>query len=87
MRYDPTTDSFAEFLTKYKKLAKQAYEEKAIAETFLFAKLPIQIQNELALAGKHDATVDEIKTFVQRRCQHAQLLPWYATLKPDPKLP
>ena len=39
-----------------------------IAETFLFAKLPIQIQNELAMAGKHDAKVEEIKTFVQRRC-------------------
>ena len=25
MRYDPTKESFADFLTKYKKLAKQAY--------------------------------------------------------------
>ena len=64
MRYDPTTESFADFLTKFKKLAKQAYGDKAndIAETFLFAKLPIQIQNELAMAGKHDATSEEIKT-------------------------
>ena len=77
MRYDPTKESFADFLTRYKKLAKQAYGDKAndIAETFLFAKLPIQIQNELAMAGKHDAKVEEIKTFVQRRCQYAQLLP------------
>ena len=76
MRYDPTTESFADFLTKFKKLAKQAYGDKAndIAETFLFAKLPIQIQNELAMAGKHEATSEEIKTFVQRRCQYAQLL-------------
>ena len=54
MRYDPKKESFADFLTRYKKLAKEAYGDKAndIAETFLFAKLPIQIQNELAMAGK-----------------------------------
>ena len=36
MRYDPTKESFADFLIKYKKLAKQAYGDKAndIAETF-----------------------------------------------------
>ena len=65
-------------------LAKQAYGDKAndIAETFLFAKLPIQIQNELAMAGKHDAKVEEIKTFVQRRCQYAQLLPGTSDMQP-----
>ena len=84
MRYDPTKESFADFLTKYKKLAKQAYGDKAngIAETFLFAKLPIQIQNELAMASKHDAKVEEIKTFVQRRCQYAQLLPGTSDMQP-----
>ena len=84
MRYDPTTESFADFLTKFKKLAKQAFGDKAndIAETFLFAKLPIQIQNELAMAGKHDVTSEEIKTFVQRRCQYAQLLPTPAGMQP-----
>ena len=84
MRYDPTKESFADFLTRYKKLAKQAYGDKAndIAETFLFAKLPIQIQNELAMAGKHDAKVEEIKTFVQRRCQYAQLLPGTSDMQP-----
>ena len=61
--YNPTVESFSVFLTKFKKTAKQAYGEKAsdIAETFLFAKLPVQIQNELAMAGKHDATVEERK--------------------------
>ena len=84
MRYDPTKESFADFLTRYKKLAKQAYGDKAndIAETFLFAKLPIQIQNELAMAGKHDAKVEEIKTFVQHRCQYAQLLPGTSDMHP-----
>ena len=84
MRYDPTKESFADFLTKYKKLAEQAYGDKAndIAETFLFAKLPIQIQNELAMASKHDAKVEEIKTFVQLRCQYAQLLPGTSDMQP-----
>ena len=33
------------------------------------------MQNELAMAGKHDASMEEIRTFVQRRCQYAQLIP------------
>ena len=77
MRYDPTTQSFADFLTKYKKLAKQAYAEKTndIAETFLFAKLPIRRQNYLAVADKCEATIEEVKTFVKRRCQYVQVIP------------
>ena len=61
MRYDPISEWFTEFLTKFKKTAKQAYGEKVseIAETFMFDKLPLQIQNELSMAGKHDATNDE----------------------------
>ena len=84
LRYDPTTESFSTFLANYKKVAKQAYGDKAqeIVQTFLFAKLPIQLQNELAIAGKHDASFEEIKTFVQRRCQYAQLLPNQQLLQP-----
>ena len=77
-------ESFADFLTKFKTLAKQAYGDKAneITETFLFSKLPIQIQNELAMAGKHEATSGKIRTFVQRRCQYAQLLPSNSVMQP-----
>ena len=77
MRYDPTAETFNDFLNKYKKVAKQAFGDKSsdITETFLFAKLPVQMQNELAMAGKHDASMEEIRTFVQRRCQYAQLIP------------
>ena len=84
LRYDPTTESFSTFLANYKKVAKQASGEKAreIVQTFLFAKLPIQLQNELAIAGKHDASIEDIKTFVQRRCQYAQLLPNQQLLQP-----
>ena len=35
---------------------------------------PVQIQNELAMGGTYDATIEEIKTFVQRRCQFAQII-------------
>ena len=83
MRYDPTAETFNDFLNKFKKVAKQAFGEKSsdITETFLFAKLPVQMQNELAMAGKHDASMEEIRTFVQRRCQYAQLIP---TTTPQP---
>ena len=77
-------ESFTDFLTKFNKTAKQAYGEKAsdIAETLQFAKLPVQIQNELAMASKHDATVEGIKTFVQRRCQYAQLIHGTSAMQP-----
>ena len=77
MRYDPATETFNHFLNKFKKIAKQALGDRSSdkPETFLFAKLPVNTHTELARAGKHDATMEEIRTFVQRRCQYAQLLP------------
>ena len=84
MRYDPTAETFNDFLNKFKKLAKQAFGEKSSVktETFLFAKLPVQMQNELAMAGKHEASMEEIRTFVQRRCQYAQLIPNTTSAQP-----
>ena len=84
MRYDPTSESFTDFLSKFKKTAKQAFGEKAneTAETFLFAKLPVQLQNDLAGAGKQDASNEDIKVFVQRRCQYAQLMLNNSTMQP-----
>ena len=75
--YDPTKENFGDFLKNLKKVAKQAFGDKApeYVETFLFGKLPVQIQHELSTAGKADATVDEIKTFIQRRFQYQQLMP------------
>ena len=69
MYYAPTAETFNDFLNKFKKVAKQAFGDKSsdITETFLFAKLPVQMQNELAMAGKHDASMEQIRTFVQRR--------------------
>ena len=84
MRYDPSAENFNDFLNKLKKVAKQAFGEKSsdITETFLFAKLPVQMQNELAMAGKHDPSMEEIRTFVQRRCQYAQLIPNTTSAQP-----
>ena len=40
IKYDPASESFADFLTKFKKTARQAVGDKApdITETILFAK-------------------------------------------------
>ena len=77
MRYDFSVETFNDFLNEFKKVAKQPFGDRSsdITETFLFAKLPVQMQNELAMAGKHDASMADIRTFVQRRCQYAQLIP------------
>ena len=40
------------------------------------------MQNQLAMVGKHDATMEEIRTFVQLRCQYAQLLPSTTSAQP-----
>ena len=40
------------------------------------------MQNELAVAGNHDASIEQIKTFVQRRCQYAQLMPTTSNAQP-----
>ena len=71
LRYHPVTELLSTFLSNYKRIAKQAYRGRAqdIVQTFLFAKLPIQLQTKLAGAGKHNSSIEEIKTFAQRRCQ------------------
>ena len=84
IHYDPTAETFNEFLKKFKKVGKQAFGDRSgdRTETFLFAKLLVQMQNELAMAGKHDASMEEIRTFVQRRFQYAQLLPTNSSTQP-----
>ena len=77
IRYDPSVEIFDYFLNKCKKVAKQAFRDRSedIFGIFLFAKLPVQMQNELAMAAEHNDTMEQIPTFVQRRCQYAQLQP------------
>ena len=49
--------------------AKQAFDlrDKECVNTFLFGKPPDAIQNDLSVAGKRNATVDEIRDFFPRR--------------------
>ena len=70
MRYDPSAETYNDFLNKFKKVAKQAFGDKASDIT------------NMAMAGKHDASMEEIRTFVQRRCQYAQLIPNTTSAKP-----
>ena len=72
------------FVSKFKKVAKPAFGDRSgdITKTFLFAKLPVQMQNELARAGKHDASMEKIRTFVLRTCQYAQLLSTNSSAQP-----
>ena len=67
--YDPVKETFADFLKILEKRAKQAFGEKdsEFVETFLFGKLPIQLQHQLSTAEKADSLVEEIKTFKQTR--------------------
>ena len=85
LRYDPTTESFTDFLTKFNKTAKQAYgaEHSVLLKPFLFAKHTIQLQKELPTAGKHNATLGELKKFVHYRCQYPQLLLGTSGMQPS----
>ena len=67
-RYDPTTETFSDFLKNLKKIAKQAFGEEAdkIIKMFLFGKLPVEIQQELTMANKEESSPEEIKTYLMR---------------------
>ena len=64
VRYDPTAETFSDFLKNLKKIAKQAFGEEAdkIIKMFLFGKLPVEIQQELTMANKEESSPEEIKT-------------------------
>ena len=73
-RYDPTTETFSDFLRNLKKTAKQAFGDEAdkIIKMFLFGKLPVEIQQELTMANKEESSPDEIKTYLMRKYQYQQ---------------
>ena len=73
-RYDPTTETFSDFLKNLKKIAKQAFGEEAdkIIKMFLFGKLPVEIQQELTMANKEESSPEEIKTYLMRKYQYQQ---------------
>ena len=73
-RYDPTTETFSDFLKNLKKTAKQAFGDDAykIIKMFLFGKLPVEIQQELTMANKEESSPEEIKTCLMRKYQYQQ---------------
>ena len=75
-KYDPTTQTFGDFLKNLKKIAKQAYGHEAdkCIKMFLFGKLPIEIQQELTMANKEDSSPEEIKTYLLRKYQYQNVL-------------
>ena len=75
-RYDPTTQTFGDFLKDLKKIAKQAYGDEAdkCIKMFLFGKLPVEIQQELTMANKEDSSPEEIKTYLLRKYQYQNVL-------------
>ena len=73
-RYDPTTETFGDFLKSLKKTAKQAFgiEADKVIKMFLFGKLPVEIQQELTMANKEENSPEEIKTYLMRKYQFQQ---------------
>ena len=73
-RYDPTTETFGDFLKSLKKTAKQAFGNEAdrVIKMFLFGKLPVEIQQELTMANKEESSPEEIKTYWMRKYQYQQ---------------
>ena len=71
LKYDPTTQSFTDFLHQFRKLAKQAFGNDAnvFINKSLYGKLPTTMQHELSLTGQSNATLDDIKEYINRRCQ------------------
>ena len=83
-RYDPTTETFSNFLKNLKKTAKQAFGDEAdkIIKMFLFGKLPVEIQQELTMANKEESSPEEIKTYLMRKYQYQQYAAPPTTIQP-----
>ena len=83
-RYDPTTETFSNFLKNLKKTAKQAFGDEAdkIIKTFLFDKLPVEIQQELTMPNKEESSPEEIKTYLMRKYQYQQYAAPPTTIQP-----
>ena len=67
-RYDPTTETFSDFLNSLKNNVKQAFRTKAERRKrlFSFGKLPDEIQQVL--------TPEEMKTYLMRSYQYQQMI-------------
>ena len=83
-RYDPTTETFSDFLKNLKKIAKQAIGDEAdkIIKMFLFGKHPVEIQQELTMANEEESSPEEIKTYLMRKYQCQQYAAPPTTIQP-----
>ena len=83
-RYDPTTETFGDFLKNLKKTAKQAFGNEAdkVIKMFLFGKLPVEIQQELTMANKEESSPEEIKTYLMRKYQYQQYVAPHTAIQP-----
>ena len=82
--YDPTTETFSDFLKNLKKTAKQAFGDEAdkIIKMFFFGKRPVEIQQELTMANKEESSPEEIKTYLMRKYQNQQYAAPPTTIQP-----
>ena len=73
---DPAVKTFAELFKTLSKTSKEPVGNRApeFVRTILFSKLPIQIQYDLCRGGKANASVQELKGFIQRQIQYQQLV-------------
>ena len=94
-RYDPTTETFGDFLKSLKKTAKQAFKNEAdkVIKMFLFGKLPVENQQELTMANKAESSHEEIKTYLMRKYHYqqytspqTQIQPFNAVTSSNPSL-
>ena len=83
-RYDPTTETFSDFLKNLKKTAKQVFGDGAdkIIKLFSFGKPPVEIQQELTMANKEESSPEEIKTYLMRKYQYQQYAAPPTTIQP-----
>ena len=60
-KLDPTVDTFSDFLKRLKVIAKQAFQVEGanFIQSFLYGKLPINIQQDLMSNDKEDAALEE----------------------------
>ena len=81
LKFDPEHESFSDFFQRPKKQQNKHLVRKRRSMSFLFfGKLPEAIQINLSVAGKQDATVDEVNMFIQQQYQYQQLM---GTLQPQ----
>ena len=83
-RYDPTTETFSDFLKNLKKTAKQAFGDEAdkIIKMYLFSKLPVEIQQELTMANKEESSPEDLKIHLMRKCQYQPYAAPPTTIQP-----